>query len=82
MVSPLTGDAALVERLRGGDAEAFAQLVDAVGPTMLRLVLAHVASRAVADEVVQEAWIRVLRSLEQFEGRSSTPYTHHGPAWF
>jgi RNA polymerase sigma-70 factor (ECF subfamily) len=69
--SQLRGDAAIVARLRDGDARAFAQLVDAVGPTMLRLVLAHVPSRAVAEEVVQESWISVLRSLEQFEGRSS-----------
>ncbi len=65
------GDEAVVAALRSGDAQAFAELVDAVGPTMLRLVLTHVATREVAEDVVQEAWIRVLRSIEQFEGRSS-----------
>jgi RNA polymerase sigma-70 factor (ECF subfamily) len=38
---------------------------------MLRLALSHVESRAVAEEVVQEAWLIVLRSLDRFEGRSS-----------
>ena len=38
---------------------------------MLRLALSHVESRAVAEEVVQEAWLTVLRSLDRFEGRSS-----------
>lgn len=67
----LKGDEAVVVRLRGGDVAAFAELVDSVGPTMLRLVLAQVASRAVAEEVVQDAWVSVLRSLDGFEGRSS-----------
>ena len=38
---------------------------------MLRLALPHVESRAIAEEVVQEAWLTVLRSLDRFEGRSS-----------
>lgn len=38
---------------------------------MLRLALARVASRALAEEVVQEAWLTVLRDLDRFEGRSA-----------
>jgi RNA polymerase sigma-70 factor (ECF subfamily) len=38
---------------------------------MLRLALTHVANRAVAEEVVQEAWLTVLRSLDRFERRSA-----------
>ena len=38
---------------------------------MLRLALAHVDNRAIAEEVVQDAWLTVLRSLERFEGRSA-----------
>ena len=38
---------------------------------MLRLALSHVESRAVAEEVVQDAWLTVLRSLNRFERRSS-----------
>jgi len=38
---------------------------------MLRLALIHSPSRAVAEEVVQETWIAVFRSLDSFEGRSS-----------
>ena len=38
---------------------------------MLRLALSHVESRAVAEEVVQDAWLTVLRSLDRFERRSS-----------
>jgi RNA polymerase sigma-70 factor (ECF subfamily) len=64
-------DPALVRSLREGDEATFAQLVDAWGAPMLRLALVHVPNRAVAEEVVQEAWLTVLRSLDRYEGRSS-----------
>ena len=38
---------------------------------MLRLAASFVPSRAVAEEVVQDTWLAVLRGLESFEGRSS-----------
>jgi RNA polymerase sigma-70 factor (ECF subfamily) len=66
-----TDDAQLVAALRAGDEAAFGQLVDSYGPTLLRLALAHVPSRAVAEEVVQDTWLAVIRGLDRFEGRSS-----------
>jgi RNA polymerase sigma-70 factor (ECF subfamily) len=60
----------LLVRLRSGDERAFMSLVDAYGPLMLRMALGHVRTRAVAEEVVQEAWVGVLTGLERFEGRS------------
>ena len=38
---------------------------------MLRLATMYVSSRAVAEEVVQEAWIAVLTGIDRFEERSS-----------
>jgi RNA polymerase sigma-70 factor, ECF subfamily len=64
-------DAQLLESLRNGDERAFALLVDEHGPTMLRLARFYVRERAVAEEVVQEAWLGVLRGIDRFEGRSS-----------
>ena len=64
-------DADLLARLRMGDEAAFMTLVDRYGPLMLRIALSHVPSRAVAEEVVQEAWLGVLQGLDRFEGRSS-----------
>src|SRR4051812_26177460 len=64
-------DAELLARLRAGDEDAFMELVYRYGPLMLRIALAHVPSRAVAEEVVQEAWLGVVTGLERFEGRSS-----------
>jgi RNA polymerase sigma-70 factor (ECF subfamily) len=64
-------DAQLVRALREGDEEAFAGLVDRLGPAMLRLARAYLPSRAVAEEVVQETWLAVVTSIDRFEGRSS-----------
>ena len=64
-------DVALETALRSGEEQVFCQLVDHWGGLMLRLALTHVANRAVAEEVVQEAWLTVLRSLDRFERRSS-----------
>jgi RNA polymerase sigma-70 factor (ECF subfamily) len=64
-------DARLVEALRDRDETAFAVLVADYGPAMLRVARHLVRDRAVAEEVVQEAWLRVLRGIASFEGRSS-----------
>jgi RNA polymerase sigma-70 factor (ECF subfamily) len=64
-------DERLLAALRAGDEAAFTELVDDYGPTLLRLALAHVSSRAVAEEVVQETWLAVLQGIDRFEGRSS-----------
>src|SRR5205807_1501420 len=57
--------------LRAGDESAFMTLVDEYSPAMLRLARTFVGSGAVAEEVVQDAWLGVLRGLDRFEGRSS-----------
>src|SRR6185312_3556581 len=41
------------------------------GAGMLRVAQMYVSSRAVAEEVVQEAWLGVLKGIDRFEGRSS-----------
>jgi RNA polymerase sigma-70 factor (ECF subfamily) len=64
-------DAGLVRALRDGDEAAFAALVDRYGPSMLRLAMMYVSSRAVAEEVVQETWLAVLTGIDRFEERSS-----------
>lgn len=64
-------DAALVAALRGGDESAFADLVDLHTAAMLRAARIYVPSREIAEEVVQETWIAVLRGIVSFESRSS-----------
>jgi RNA polymerase sigma-70 factor, ECF subfamily len=64
-------DDRLLTALRARDEGAFLELVDRCSGVMLRLALARVGNRAIAEEVVQEAWLTMLRSLDRFEGRSS-----------
>ena len=61
----------LIERLRRGDSAAFATLVDEYSPLLLRVALLYVPSRAVAEEVVQDTWLAVVKGIGRFEGRSS-----------
>ena len=73
MASPesVSSETALLAALRGGDENAFCALVDEYGAVMHRVALTFVRSSAVADDVVQEAWVGALRGLDQFEGRST-----------
>ena len=64
-------DAELLDRLRAGDEQAFVVLVRRHHDSMLRLACSFVPSLAVAEEVVQDAWMGVLRGIGGFEGRSS-----------
>ncbi|HEX2128610.1 MAG TPA: sigma-70 family RNA polymerase sigma factor [Solirubrobacterales bacterium] len=71
MPSTPESDDALAAALRDGDERAFAMLIDRHSSAMVRVAMAYVPSRAVAEEVVQEAWIAVVRGIDGFEGRSS-----------
>jgi RNA polymerase sigma-70 factor (ECF subfamily) len=64
-------DAELLTRLRQGDEDAFRTLVTEHGPFLMRLVMMHVPSRSIAEEVVGDTWLAVLNGLDRFEGRST-----------
>jgi RNA polymerase sigma-70 factor, ECF subfamily len=61
----------LLARLRAGDERAFESLVESYHGTMMSVARTYVKTRDVAEEVVQEAWLGVLKGLDRFEGRSS-----------
>ena len=67
----MEADGELLLRLRSGDERAFVSLVERYQGQMLRLATSFVPSQAVAEEVVQDTWLAVLRGLAGFEGRSS-----------
>jgi RNA polymerase sigma-70 factor, ECF subfamily len=66
-----SADVTLLERLRAGDSDAFAEVVQAWSPVMLQAARAYVSTDASAQEVVQEAWLAMIRGIDQFEQRSS-----------
>jgi RNA polymerase sigma-70 factor (ECF subfamily) len=70
MATP-TAEADLVARLRAGDQMAFRDVVQRHHGAMVRFASGYVPSRAVAEVVVQDTWIAVIRGLDGFEGRST-----------
>ncbi len=60
----------LIKRLIGGDENTFRQIVTDYQPSMLYVARAIVGT-AIAEEVVQEAWMSAIKALPKFEGRSS-----------
>ena len=64
-------DDELVARARAGDEQAFLALVARHQEGMLRVARSMVSSAAIAEEVVQETWLGVLRGLDGFAGRAS-----------
>ncbi len=64
-------DAELIDRLRSGDEQAFEGLIAAYHSGMIRVAQSFVRERGLAEEVVQETWVGLLRGLDRFEGRAS-----------
>jgi RNA polymerase sigma-70 factor (ECF subfamily) len=71
MTGTVEDESALIAALRDGDERAYAQLVDRYTPAMLRVARGYVRSHQIAEDVVQETWIGVLKGISKFEGRSS-----------
>lgn len=71
MTSATSDEATLITALRARDESAFAELVDLHTASMLRVARGYVPSNAIAEEVVQETWIALLKGIDAFEGRSS-----------
>lgn len=57
--------------LRSGDEQAFQSLVVRLHGPMLRLAMGYVRDRDIAEDVVQESWLTVLKNLDRFEERST-----------
>jgi RNA polymerase sigma-70 factor (ECF subfamily) len=64
-------EADVLARLRAGDQAAFRDLVRKNHAAMVRFATGFVPSTAVAEEVVQDTWIAVIRGIGGFEGRST-----------
>ena len=60
----------LVAALRRRDEAAYRMLVRRYTPLMLRLARPHVPSQAIAEDVVQDTWVAVLRGIDTFQSRS------------
>ena len=70
-IPPSHTDAELIRRLLAGEEAAFLGLVSQHNGTLLRVARGFLASGSVAEEVVQETWMAVLKGLPKFQGRSA-----------
>lgn len=71
MGTPEGEDDALVERILAGDKTALRTLVEREHATLLRFARAITREPDLAEEAVQDAWVRIYRALARFEKRSS-----------
>lgn len=71
MTGTVNDESAIIAALRKGDEAVFAQLVDQHTPAMLRVARGYVPNHEIAEEVVQETWIALVKGIANFEGRSS-----------
>lgn len=62
---------AFLDRLRGQDLDAFRTLVERYHASLVRLARVFCASRATAEEVVQEAWIVAFTRFDGYSGAGS-----------
>ena len=65
------GDAALVDRARAGEAAAFETLVKRHQAAAFALAYQMVRHREDAQDIAQEAFVRVFRGLRDFQGQAA-----------
>jgi RNA polymerase sigma-70 factor (ECF subfamily) len=69
-IGNLPSEDVLIPKLLAGDEQAFSQVVQAYHGLMVHLART-IVGEAIADEVAQDAWLAVIKSLPKFERRSS-----------
>ncbi len=64
------GEAEIIEKLLKNDEDTFRSVIRRFQPQM-RFLARSIAGEAIADEIVQESWLSMMRALPKFEQRSS-----------
>src|SRR5690606_35352390 len=67
----IISDGELVESAKTGDSKAFSSLVLKHQQSLLRLCLRFTCSQDLAEDIVQDTFVKAFRRLSTFEGRSS-----------
>ena len=70
MREALADDAAMLARLRAGDTSAFEDMVIAYQHRVFGVALRMLGSRAEAEEIAQETFLRAHRALGEFRGEA------------
>jgi len=64
-------DQALIEKIKGGDYQAFEALVNRYEGKVYRLAIRMLRNQQDAEDALQESFLQVYRGLKSFEGRSN-----------
>lgn len=65
------GESALVSRIRAGDADAWAELIDRYEGRLLAFAESRLANKGAAEDIVQESFLGFLNSLPHYDGQRS-----------
>ena len=68
-------DSLLIKRYLQGDAGAFDRLYERFRLPVFNYIIRQVGEQAVAEDIFQDVWFRVIRALEGFDAES------HFPGW-
>ncbi len=71
MKKPSEIDQKLIERIRGGDSDAWNELIARYEGRLLAFVDSRLSNRSASEDIVQETFIGFLNSLPNFDGRRS-----------
>lgn len=64
-------DQLLIKRIRGGDSDAWSDLISRYEGRLLAFVDSRLSNRSASEDIVQEAFIGFLNSLPNYDGRRS-----------
>lgn len=70
-MSRTTSDLELVQAVKNGDRKAFSELVVRHQRSLLRLTLRFTREQALAEDIVQESFLKAYQKLDLFEARAS-----------
>ena len=71
MKKPSEIDRELIERIRGGDSDAWNDLIGRYEGRLLAFVDSRLSNRSASEDIVQETFIGFLNSLPNYDGRRS-----------
>jgi RNA polymerase sigma-70 factor, ECF subfamily len=69
MTAPRDADSLLVERIRGGESDAWNDLIDRYEGRLLAFVESRLGRRGPSEDIVQESFLGFLNSLPNYDGR-------------
>jgi RNA polymerase sigma-70 factor (ECF subfamily) len=67
----MKSDIELVIEVKNGERKSFSELVQRHQRSLLRLTLRYTREQALAEDIVQESFIKAFQKIHLFEGRSS-----------